>query len=77
MEFICFWEVLYYQVKEGLTNIRFDITTVIKQLSKSISKRLSDLSSNEEIFEKTKPAYSDALKNKWISGEVELYISTK
>ena len=36
--------------------------TVIKQLPKSISKRLSDLSSNEEIFEKTKPAYSDALK---------------
>ena len=35
--------------------------TVIKQLPKSISKRLSDLSSNEEIFEKTKPAYRDAL----------------
>ena len=51
--------------------------TVIKQLPKSINKRLSDLSSNEEIFEKTKPAYSDALKKKWISGEVELYISTK
>ena len=51
--------------------------TVIKQLPKSISKRLSDLSSNEEIFEKTKPTYSDALKKEWISGEVELYISTK
>ena len=36
--------------------------TVIKQLTKSISKRLSDLSSNEEIFEITKPTYSDALK---------------
>ena len=35
--------------------------TVIKQLPKSISKRLSDLSSNEKIFEKTKPAYRDAL----------------
>ena len=35
--------------------------TVIKQLLKSISKRLSDLSSNEEMFEKTKSAYSDAL----------------
>ena len=35
--------------------------TVIKQLPRSISKRLSDLSSNEEIFEKTKPAYRDAL----------------
>ena len=35
--------------------------TVIKQLPKSISKRLSDLSSNKEIFEKTKPAYRDAL----------------
>ena len=51
--------------------------TVIKQLPKSISKQLSDLSSNEEIFEKTKTAYSDAFKKKWISGEVELYISTK
>ena len=36
--------------------------TIIKQLPKSISKRLFDLSSNEEIFEKTTPAYSDALK---------------
>ena len=35
--------------------------TVIKQLPKSISKRLSDLSSNEEIFEIAKPAYRDAL----------------
>ena len=43
--------------------------TVIKQLPKSISKRLSDLSSNKEIFEKTKPAYRDV--------EFELYISTK
>ena len=31
--------------------------TVIKQLPKSKSKRLSDLSSNKEIVEKTKPAY--------------------
>ena len=31
-----------------------------KTTTKSISKRLSDLSSNEEIFEKTKPAYTDA-----------------
>ena len=35
--------------------------TVIKQLPKSISKLLPDLSSNEETFEKTKPAYRDAL----------------
>ena len=35
--------------------------TEIKQQPKSISKRLSALSSNEEIFEKTKPAYMDAL----------------
>ena len=35
---------------------------VIKQLPKSISKRLSDFSSNEENFEKAKPAYSDAFK---------------
>ena len=37
------------------------LPTVIKQLPKSISKRLSDLSSNENCFEKTKPAYRDAL----------------
>ena len=35
--------------------------TVIKQLPKWISKRLSDLSSNEEIFEIAKRAYRDAL----------------
>ena len=35
--------------------------TVIKQLPNSISKRLSDLSSNEEIFEKTKAASKDTL----------------
>ena len=35
--------------------------TVIKQLPKLISKRLSDLSSNREIFEKIKPVYRDAL----------------
>lgn len=34
---------------------------VPKQAPKSINKRLSDLSSNKEIFQKTKPAYSDAL----------------
>ena len=31
-------------------------TKQLKQLPKSISKGLSDLSSNKEIFEKTKPA---------------------
>ena len=35
--------------------------TVIKQLPKSISKRFSDLSSNEKNFEIAKPAYRDAL----------------
>ena len=35
--------------------------TVIKQLPKSIRKRLSDLSSSAEIFKKTKPTYRDAL----------------
>ena len=35
--------------------------TAIKHLPKSISERLSDLRSNEDIFEKPKPAYSDAL----------------
>ena len=39
-------------------------STVIKQLSKSISKSLSDLSSNEDIFEKAKPAYRDALNKR-------------
>ena len=38
-----------------------DLATVIKQLPKSIRKGLSDLSSNEEIFEIAKPAYRDAL----------------
>ena len=37
------------------------LPTVIKQLPKSISKRLSDLSSNKEVLEKTKPAYRDGL----------------
>ena len=37
------------------------LPTVIKQLPKSISKWLSDLSSNGEIFEKTEPVYRDAL----------------
>ena len=35
--------------------------TVIKQLPKSISKRLSDLPSSEDIFEKTKLAYRNTL----------------
>ena len=51
--------------------------TVIKQLPKSISKRLSDLSSNKEIFEKTKPAYRDALNKSGFQEKIELYISTK
>ena len=53
------------------------LPTVIKQLPKSISKRLSDLSSNEEIFEKTKPAYRDALNKSGFQEKIELYISTK
>ena len=48
----------------------FSNSTVIKQLPKSISKRLSDLSSNEEIFQKTKPAYSDALKKSGFQGKL-------
>ena len=35
--------------------------TVIKQIPNSLSKRLSELSSNEKIFENTKPAHSDTL----------------
>ena len=38
--------------------------TVIKQLPISISKQLSELPSNEEIFEKTKRAYRDALNKR-------------
>ena len=41
--------------------IHINIYIFIKQLPKSISKRLSDLSSNEEIFEISKSAYRDAL----------------
>ena len=36
--------------------------TVIDQIPKSIGKRLSDNSSNERIFEDTKPEYQNALK---------------
>ena len=49
---------------------------VIKQLLKSISKRLSDLSSNEELFKKTKPAYRNA-KNKSGFQEKLSYTSTQ
>ena len=37
--------------------------TVIDQIPTSIGKRLSDNSSNERIFEDTKPEYQNALKN--------------
>ena len=50
--------------------------TVIKQRPKSISKRLSNLSSNEEIFEKTKPTYRDALSKNGFQEELS-YISAQ
>ena len=36
--------------------------TYFRELPKSVSKRLSNLSSNKEIFQKTAPTYSKALK---------------
>ena len=36
--------------------------TILKELPKSISKRLSDLPSNKEIFQKAAPIYFEALK---------------
>ena len=36
--------------------------TILRELPKSISKRLSDLSSNKEIFQKATPIYFEALK---------------
>ena len=36
--------------------------TILRELPKSISKRLSDLSSNKEIFQKAIPTYFEALK---------------
>ena len=40
--------------------------TILRELPKSISKRLSELSSNKEIFQKATPIYFEALKEKWI-----------
>ena len=36
--------------------------TILRELPKSISKRLSDLSSNKEFFQKATPIYFEALK---------------
>ena len=36
--------------------------TILRELPKSVSKRLSELSSNKEIFQKATPIYSEALK---------------
>ena len=36
--------------------------TILRELSKSISKRLSDLSFNKKIFKKAAPIYFEALK---------------
>ena len=38
---------------------------VLKQLPKSIAKRISDFSSDEIIFCNSIPIYSEALKKKW------------
>ena len=40
--------------------------TILTELPKSISKRLSELSSNKEVFQKATPKYFEALKKKWI-----------
>ena len=39
-----------------------DPKTILRELPKSISKRLSDLSSNKEIFQNVTPMYFEALK---------------
>ena len=44
--------------------------TVIKPIPKSISKQLSDLSSNKDIFEKSKRAYSDDLTRSGFKGKL-------
>lgn len=46
-------------------NLNYPPTT-IQKLPKPIGKRLSEFSFNKEIFEKTIPYYSDALKKNWI-----------
>ena len=38
---------------------------VLKQLPKSIAKRISDISSDENIFCNSIPIYSEVLKKKW------------
>ena len=44
---------------------------VKKNLPKMIGKRISDLSSNAEIFEKEKPIYQEALKNAGFKEELK------
>ena len=47
--------------------------TTIRELPKSVGKRLSELSCNKEIFEKAIPPYNDAFKKKWIQRELGVY----
>ena len=47
---------------------------VLRQLAKSISKRISEISSNEEIFKQSVPIYEKALKD---SGFNEKFVNNK
>ena len=44
---------------------------IIKQLPRNISKRISDISSNREIFEKAAPIYNKALRDSGYTEEIE------
>ena len=44
---------------------------IIKQLPHNISKRISDVSSNREIFEKAAPAYNKALRDSGYTEEIQ------
>ena len=47
--------------------------SVLRELPKSISKRLSDLSSNKDIFQKATPIYFEALEKSGFNEPLVLY----
>ena len=50
--------------------------SIVKQLPTAVEKRISDLSSSEEIFEQSKPYYQDALKRSGYSYQMKYNPST-
>ena len=48
-----------------------DPPTVLRQLAKSVSKRISETSSNEEIFKESIPIYEEALKKSGFHEKLE------